>query len=227
MVGHLIGRDGPLGTVIEVGCGQGGFGVRLASRATSYRAYEPDTASHVVARQRLRHLPHAHVFNNVLPDEADQPAELLCAFEVLEHLEDDQKVLALWSDWVRPGGRLLLSVPAHQSRFGPWDEAVGHYRRYERAELHEKLAKAGFTAATIVAYGFPLGYVLEVARNRLAPPVDDTCEVLTSKSGRLLQPSAMQGAITRVATAPFRMVQPRFARSEKGTGWVVLAQHTG
>ena len=63
---------------------------------------------------------------------------------VLEHIEDDRATLADLRTLLVPGGRLVLLVPALQKLFGTLDEHLGHFRRYEKAELEEKLASAGF-----------------------------------------------------------------------------------
>jgi glycosyltransferase involved in cell wall biosynthesis len=64
---------------------------------------------------------------------------------VLEHIEDDRATLADMLAVLEPGGRLVLLVPALQRLYGTLDEHLSHFRRYEKAELEEKLAAAGFT----------------------------------------------------------------------------------
>jgi SAM-dependent methyltransferase len=63
---------------------------------------------------------------------------------VLEHIEDDRSTLADMLAVLEPGGRLVLLVPALSWLYGSLDEHLRHFRRYERAELEEKLAAAGF-----------------------------------------------------------------------------------
>jgi 2-polyprenyl-3-methyl-5-hydroxy-6-metoxy-1,4-benzoquinol methylase len=58
--------------------------------------------------------------------------DYLFAFEVLEHIADDLSALREWTGFLKPGGRLLVSVPAHARKYGKADEIVGHVRRYER-----------------------------------------------------------------------------------------------
>ncbi len=100
----------------------------------------------------------------------DQQFDLVCAFEVLEHIEDDAAALRDWAARLRPGGWLLLSVPAHQRRYGPADELVGHFRRYDPDAVAPLLARCGFTDVLVIQYGFPLGYLLEAGRDLIAPP---------------------------------------------------------
>jgi len=147
---------------------------------------------------------------------------------VLEHIEDDAGALEAWARRLRPGGWLLLSVPAHQSRYSAADELVGHYRRYDPEPMAALLRQAGFAEVELREYGMPLGYLLEAGRNavgrkRLAAAPSASMEQRTGTSGRLLQPrSALQGTVTRWGTAPFRYVQRGFPRT--GTGLVVRAQ---
>lgn len=66
------------------------------------------------------------------------------SFQVIEHIEDDLTALKNTLRLLKPGGSLLLMVPAHMALFGDMDQALGHFRRYEETELREKLALAGF-----------------------------------------------------------------------------------
>ena len=63
---------------------------------------------------------------------------------VLEHIEKDEEALADMQAVLEPGGRLALLVPALQRLYGTLDEHLAHFRRYEKAELEGKLARAGF-----------------------------------------------------------------------------------
>lgn len=63
---------------------------------------------------------------------------------VLEHIQNDHQILATFAKVLSPGGKLLLLVPALPGLFGSLDEAFGHWRRYRKAELKEKVTEAGF-----------------------------------------------------------------------------------
>jgi glycosyltransferase involved in cell wall biosynthesis len=65
-------------------------------------------------------------------------------FNVLEHIEQDEKPLKKIFELLEPGGRLLLLVPSHPWLFGSLDEHLGHQRRYGKEELRNKLETAGF-----------------------------------------------------------------------------------
>jgi SAM-dependent methyltransferase len=211
--------------ILEIGCGMGALGVRL-SRQFNYLGLEPSGESFAVAQERMARGGRGEV-RNVLAEDLDpeQRFDLVCAFEVLEHIEDDAGALASWASRVRPGGWLLLSVPAHQRRFAAGDEIAGHFRRYERENITELFQKTGFEQVEVREYGMPLGFALEAGRNfvgrrRLAETPGASKAELTGASARLLQPrGALYGSVARFGTAPFRYVQRGFPRT--GTGLVV------
>jgi SAM-dependent methyltransferase len=232
----LVERMLPAGVtdVLEVGCGQGAFGARLARRYR-YLGVEPDATSFAVARQRVSAAgagpagPGA-VRNVLVADLDPGQYDLVCAFEVLEHIEDDKAALTEWAGRLRPGGWLMLSVPAHQARFAPWDTLVGHYRRYDPAALADLLASCGFGDIQVRQYGFPLGFALEAVRNRiaarrLAAGERTSIEDRTASSARQLQPSGgARAALIRYGVLPFRLAQR--AAPGAGTGLVALARLT-
>jgi SAM-dependent methyltransferase len=211
-------------SVLEIGAGQGSVGSELADRY-DYLGVEPDPSSFEVAAQRIGN--RGRVLNTTHEDlPTDQTFDLVCAFEVLEHIEDDEAALAAWSERITPGGRLLLSVPAGPKRLGASDEMVGHFRRYDRDGVRDLLAAAGLAEIDVRTYGFPLGYALEVVRNQVVKRTAGrgSREERTAASGRLYQPSGRAALLTAAAAAPFRVVQRPFSRTGLGTGLVALAR---
>ncbi len=212
-------------SILEVGCGQGAVGVRLAAAGHRWTGVELDAVSAETAHRRLESagVPGTVLHGSLEAVGAAEPFDVVCAFEVLEHIEDDAAALREWVDHLRPGGLLLLSTPAWQSRFGPMDTAVGHFRRYDPPALRALLHDAGLVDVADRLYGMPLGYGLEAVRNQLARRriVAEGASVAdrTARSGRLFQPSsAAAGVLTRAGTWPFRAVQRAYPRT--GTGLV-------
>lgn len=213
-------------SVVEVGPGVGAMSWRIA-QGREYRGYEPDPESFAVAADRMRGLPNVILSNSFLPEEPEVAVDALVAFEVLEHISDDERALRGWVKWVRPGGLVLLSVPAHQHRFGPMDTAVGHYRRYSKSELEGKLERAGLVDVEVRAYGMPAGYILDWVRQRvlagrLEAPSDN--EEGTKRSGRSFQPRRGVSSLVALIMTPFRLMQRPFAHTELGTGWIAWAR---
>jgi SAM-dependent methyltransferase len=228
----VVSRVLPAGItdVLEVGCGQGALGARLALRHR-YLGVEPDPHSYGVAARRISQVGAGEIRNVTVESLGTESFDLVCAFEVLEHIEDDAAAVTTWAARLRPGGWLLLSVPAYQRRFGPADHMAGHFRRYDPAVMIALLTRCGFTDVQIRHYGTPLGYLLEAGRNaigrrRAARLATMSVAERTAGSGRLLQPSGgAYGAVARWATAPFRLVQRAFP--DTGPGIVVRARLAG
>jgi SAM-dependent methyltransferase len=84
---------------------------------------------------------------------ADAAFDLVAAFDLLEHVDDDDRVLAELTRVSTPGAVLLLSAPLHPSRWTPFDTLVGHGRRYEPGALLSMLARAGWSVQSSAAYG--------------------------------------------------------------------------
>lgn len=70
--------------------------------------------------------------------------DVIGAFDVLEHIEEDEAVLAEMFRAIRPGGGILLTVPQHPWLWSRRDEYACHVRRYRMSELREKVQRAGF-----------------------------------------------------------------------------------
>lgn len=214
-------------SVVEMGCGMGAFGARLAARFDSYRGVEPAPESAQVARERVAPFGGTVVASAAELDPA-HPADLLCAFEVLEHIEDDSAALRDWVQHLRPGGRVVVSVPGEPDRFGPWDEKVGHYRRYSAEQLADLFADAGLRTIGVPYYGYPFGYALETARNLLAKRQeaqlrDVPMDQRTESSGRQRQAvSPAAGRLRWVATRPFTAWQRQV--TGRGPGLVGVAE---
>jgi SAM-dependent methyltransferase len=212
--------------VLEIGCGQGAMGTRVAPMAERFEAIEPDGQSQAIAAGRLEPLG-ARVRRAFSYDLGDsENFDLICAFEVLEHIEDDGAALRDWARLLAPGCHLLLSVPAWQRLYGSSDLAVGHFRRYDPDDLAEVLGANGFRAVWLRLYGWPLDHLLDLVRDRIArrSGADRSGKAEGSaRSGRWLQPGGrLAGAAITVGTAPFRVMQ-RWA-PHRGTGLLALAR---
>jgi SAM-dependent methyltransferase len=79
--------------------------------------------------------------------------DFVCAFDIVEHVDDDEAAFAELARVSASGGTLLLSVPLHASAWTAFDDFVGHRRRYEPRELLAKLARRGFAVERSAAYG--------------------------------------------------------------------------
>lgn len=148
-------KDLPKGRVIEVGCGSGSVLRDLADSGHQCNGVETSTDAVAVARQLLA--PHADA--QIL--DASNPAwdsefDLLMSFEVLEHIEHDHAALKDWVRWLKPGGKVIVSVPAHMQMWSQRDAWAGHFRRYGKEDLLRLAEAAGLKVERVECYGFPL-----------------------------------------------------------------------
>jgi SAM-dependent methyltransferase len=83
----------------------------------------------------------------------DGEFDLIAAFDIVEHVDDDEAVFSELTRVAAPTSTLLLSAPLHSSRWTKFDDLVGHRRRYEPQELFSKLARHGLSVASSAVYG--------------------------------------------------------------------------
>jgi SAM-dependent methyltransferase len=96
--------------------------------------------------------------------------DLVCAFDVIEHVEDDVPAVQALAARLAPGGRLLLTLPAHPWLWSDHDVRNHHYRRYTRETLTKLVADAGLTLEKLTAFNsflFPVAAGVRLAQNAL------------------------------------------------------------
>ena len=153
----------PQGNILEVGCGAGTISHELGKKGFHCDAVESSAKAVEIASYVNKDLPNV-VIHKSIPAKKKQ-YDVFMSFEVLEHIEHDTKALKDWSGYVKKNGLLLLSVPAHMSKWGKSDIWAGHFRRYEKSELMQKIQNAGFEVVKIESYGYPLSNFIEPIRN--------------------------------------------------------------
>lgn len=162
------------GSVLDAGCGSGSLSALLQRRGRQVTSRdvspamveltEANLAREGLSTERVRlggvfEIAEEGVFDNVV------------ALDVIEHIEDDVAAVAALARAMRPGGRLVLSVPALPALYGPKDEAVGHYRRYTPASLGAAVRGARLEIERMRWWNV-LGVPMVWAGNRLRRRVD-------------------------------------------------------
>jgi SAM-dependent methyltransferase len=84
---------------------------------------------------------------------ADHVFDLVCALDIVEHVDDDAPAWRELARVIKAGAVLIVSVPLHPSRWTAFDDFVGHKRRYTPQELHARLAEHGFIAERSAVFG--------------------------------------------------------------------------
>jgi len=99
--------------------------------------------------------------------------DLIGAFDVLEHVKQDEEVLAQMHQATRKGGGILITVPHHRFLWSPVDEFARHVRRYETRELREKVKRAGFSVIRLTSFVSLLLPLLMMSRFKQRVTGDD------------------------------------------------------
>lgn len=213
---------------IEIGAASGDMALWMAEQGYSGVAVEISPSALSMLRERLAATASVDIFAQD-SRHLKRDADLLLSMEVLEHIEDDRTALANWFDLLRPGGHIVLSVPAHQRRFSAEDEMAGHYRRYEKTELLEKLASAGFETPQVLSYGFPLGIALKHLRTLVASQrmrTDQRTQQQRTEASGVERQSflPLKLLLNNVVFLPFNLLQMLFLKFDWSDGYVAVAR---
>lgn len=162
---HLPG--GPA-RILDAGCGTGGLMRRLQPLHPAWQWTGVDIAREAceLARQRTT----AEVIEGALESLpfAAGHFDAVVSADVLYHIGDDQAALAELARVLRPGGWLIVNVPAYPWLWSYHDEAVAGKRRYGARELREKLRQAGLAEINLTHWNLMM-LPLIVARRKLGP----------------------------------------------------------
>jgi len=146
----LANFEGFIGRRIwDAGAGIGSVSELLSERCDLLLATEFTESNMEALRERFAGREGVRVeFCDLAGDEAlafsGHDLDTVITLDVLEHLEDDARALRIYYEVLRPGGHLLIKVPAHPFLYGTMDKASLHRRRYTKRELRAKLQAAGF-----------------------------------------------------------------------------------
>jgi SAM-dependent methyltransferase len=170
------------GTAVDVGAAGGGNTRVLQGLGWKVAALEYGADGAEVCAERS--IPVLRADATRLPL-APGSVDLVVAFDVLEHIEDDKAAATGVFEALRPGGTFLVAVPADPRLWSAHDDAVGHVRRYTRQTLGDLLAGAGFVAEPMRSWNVLLRPVVALRRrNSTGSDLDDLPGVVnTALSG--------------------------------------------
>lgn len=141
--------------ILDVGCGTG---ASASDFAVYGEVWATDRSTEALAMARSRGVPKVFVADAARLPVASHSFDLVLAFDVLEHVDDDQAMLADIARVLKPGGSVAIHVPAWPSLWSPHDDALGHKRRYTRGSLRTLLGQStldtdylGWASASILA----------------------------------------------------------------------------
>lgn len=157
-------------SVLEVGCGTGFV---LEGIANAFPNFELEGTELYLeglkfARSRSPHLKFFQSDARALPFESKYDA--ICAFDVVEHIEEDVETFKSIRKALNPGGYFFVSVPQHMWLWSKQDEHACHKRRYTRKELIQKLMESGFSICYSTSFVFVLLPLMLLIRMRDSDP---------------------------------------------------------
>jgi len=151
--------------ILEVGCGTGG-NLQMLATFGEVSALEMDATARAIAAKKTNNL--YDIKAGYCPDDIpfhEQQFDLICMFDVLEHIEKDTETLISIKQLLKKNGRILMTVPAYQWLYGPHDEFLHHKRRYSVHELREKFVASGLQPLKISYFNtflFPLAAIVRL-----------------------------------------------------------------
>jgi SAM-dependent methyltransferase len=156
-------------TFLEIGCGTGFVlrGIRQAIPRLTIAGSEIFSEGLAYAQKRLPDVGFFQMDARSIP--YSSALDVIGAFDVLEHIDEDEAVLRQMHDAVRPGGGIILTVPQHQFLWSVTDEFSHHLRRYSRAEVVEKIERAGFRPVHVTSFVTLLLPIMYLSRLRQDP----------------------------------------------------------
>jgi SAM-dependent methyltransferase len=150
--------------ILEIGCGTG-HNLEMLQRFGRADGIEIDDAARAIAAARLGR-PIGEAPLPALTGVEDGAYDLVAILDVLEHVEEDEAALASIASKLRPGGRVLITVPAHPWMWSAHDAVNHHKRRYTRKTLKAVIARAGLRIELLSWFNsllFPLAAAARLA----------------------------------------------------------------
>ena len=138
---------------IEVGCGDG-FNLKEFS-GIGLKGIGLDISKEAIKKAKSRGLKNIRLIHGDFL-KSKIKTNLIFMLNVLEHIKDDTSFLAKANSLLFKGGILVIAIPANSKTYGFADINAGHYRRYDRNEIEEKLKNTGFKIDEIFSVGFPV-----------------------------------------------------------------------
>lgn len=155
-----------------------------------------------------------------------KPFDLIGMFDVLEHIPQEQETLTALREALAPGGRLMLTVPAHQYLWSYFDEASHHCRRYSAQDIRARLDEAGFEVeylSQFMSCTFPIVWLVRKISSRRQGTGSEDVRALASKEFRVLP--LINGLLTGLLTLEAWWLS-RGHRLPLGTSLIVVARRS-
>lgn len=162
----FLKAHGEIGFAVDIGCGGGYTAKVFESHWYTVGIDLSREALQLCRRRGLRRLCQVDMTGFSLPFKTGS-LDLVLALDVIEHVEDDVHALKECQRILKGGGLLIVTVPAFMALWSPWDEALGHRRRYNALTLAQTGQKAGLSTKRLsymFFFVFPIAVLIRVVK---------------------------------------------------------------
>ena len=191
-------------TILDIGCGTGAMSQKLAAYGQVVSADFSPLALEFSRKRGLTDLCTADAMR--LPFR-EGSFDLIVALDILEHLPDDEAALKEFQRILKPGGRVIATVPAYQSLWSGHDVALMHFRRYLSSDVRSRFTDAKLKIERLsyaMTFLFPIVWLVRrVFSNKNAPPKASLVHVPGIANKILVWLLSCENAIIRFVSLPF------------------------
>jgi SAM-dependent methyltransferase len=203
LIAGTIAKYFPAATsFMELGTGAGGVLLEIRRRRPALRLVGSELLLRGLreARKRLPGVELIQMDARRIPFISE--FHVIGAFDVIEHIDDDETVLGQMHAALMPAGGIVITVPQHPRLWSAFDEFSGHRRRYSRRELVEKLTAAGFDVVRVTSFtSFLLPLLIAARRRRGAIDLARELAVPAALNRVLLGVGALERAVIRAGVS--------------------------
>lgn len=173
---HIVSRfikDKSTKNFLDIGCGEGTYSEVLLRLGLQGVGIDFSEKSLDVAKENLVEYTSSQKYSTICGDftktSFDKKFDVIISWMVLEHVEDDTAFIQNMEKLLNDGGVIISAVPARMKFWGIEDDLVGHYRRYEKKDLIEKISLSNINLKELSIYSicFPICNILLKISNYL------------------------------------------------------------
>lgn len=155
--------------ILEVGCGYG-IMTEILTSFGQVEGLEPYSDCYNYLKQNI---PGKYSNTDFFKFKPTKKYDVLALFDVLEHIEDDKKVVKKINSLLKKKGMVVLTVPAYMFLWSHHDDLNNHYRRYVKKDLTKLFQMNGFKIKKLTYFNtilFPLAYIQKITQNKNSKP---------------------------------------------------------
>ncbi|MBS3175094.1 class I SAM-dependent methyltransferase [Candidatus Woesearchaeota archaeon] len=155
------------GTVLDIGAGTGSFSIKLAKLGMKVTYIDASEKYYKIAKAKAqKEKVNIKFLNRYFPSKKiKNKYDNIIISGFIEHIEDDAKLLKDIYKLLNPKGRIILLTSAYPFLYSNFDKSVGHYRRYKKSELQNKMEKVGFNVKFLKYWdilGIPILFITKI-----------------------------------------------------------------